>query len=136
MSGPNLDQSLLDACFSVARSTMWDRRPVDVSSIQATAQRFYEIARDHCTYLEEQGEDPAFVVRAVRYLGSMHAIPPMRDSTSWFEDMLQVLVELRCPNGQPPADSARFLFDLIHGIADTIETLTIERHHDTASETK
>ena len=86
------------ACYAVATNTMWEQRPVDVKSIQAVAANFVKIAEFHEEFVVEQGRDPNLIVRAVRYLDHVHAMPPMRDDTRWFDDMLQVLIELACPN--------------------------------------
>ena len=60
---------------------MWDRRPVDVDSIQAVAATFFEIAAFHEQFVTEQGRDPNLIISAVRYLNHVHAMPPMRDDT-------------------------------------------------------
>ena len=48
-------------------------------------------------FVDGQGRNPNLIVRAVRYLGGSHAIPPMRGDTRWFEEMLAALIELACP---------------------------------------
>ncbi len=84
------------ACFSVARTTQWSQTPVDIEVMQALAGQFFKIA------VEQQ--DPNLIVLAVRYLGGVHAIPPMRDNTHWFFAMLDVLVELVLGNTPPGAE--------------------------------
>ena len=37
-------QSLKEACFLVARTTMWEQRPIDAKSIQAHSDRLFEEA--------------------------------------------------------------------------------------------
>lgn len=61
--------------------------------------------------------DPNLIIRAVLYLPHTHAIPPMRDDTSWFQDMLAVSVELACPHCGTTADLKAFFGDLEEGIA-------------------
>ena len=107
------------ACYEVATNTMWDRRPVDVDSIQAVAAKFFEIAEFHEEFVTGQGRDPNLIIRAVRYLNHVHAMPPMRDDTRWFDDMLQVLVELACPNTGASRDQELFYQDIEQGIAES-----------------
>jgi hypothetical protein len=61
--------------------------------------------------------DPNLIVRAVQYLALTHAIPPMRDDTSWFQDMLAVLIELACPNCGATPELEPFFRDVERGIA-------------------
>lgn len=107
---------LMAACNEVARSTMWDLRPVDVTSIQAVADEFYEIALTHLDLLVQEGRDPNLITRAVKYLARSHAIPPMREDTRWFSDMLTALIELACPTCSSDPDSHAFLRDIEEGI--------------------
>jgi len=108
---------LKDACYGVATNTMWDLRPVDVDEIQAVADQFFRIAEQQAQFVSEQGRDPNLVVRAVRYLNHAHAIPPMRADTRWFDDMLQVVIELACPDGAGSLELERFYRDIEEGIA-------------------
>lgn len=110
-------ESLTAACYDVANRTMSARRPVDVASIEAVAKRFCDIAAEHEDFLVEQGRDPNLIVRAVRYLADKHAIPPMRNDTRWFSDMLEVLIEIACPNCGTTKDIEAFLRDIEDGIA-------------------
>jgi hypothetical protein len=107
------------ACYEVATNTMWDRRPVDVDSIQAVSAKFVEIAEFHEQFVTGQGRDPNLIIRAVRYLNHVHAMPPMRDDTRWFNDMLQVLIELACPSEEASADLEGFFEDIETGMAQS-----------------
>lgn len=102
---PPLDrEALMAACFSVARTTLWSQTPVDVEVMQALAGQFFKIAVEHEESFVSDGQDPNLIVLAVRYLGGVHAIPPMRDNTHWFFAMLDVLVELVLGNTPPGAE--------------------------------
>src|SRR6266403_2963738 len=72
------------ACFELARTTKWARKPVDSDEICALAARFTEIAKSHILYGEELRIDAPVITRAIRYLTQAHAIPPMDDDTRWF----------------------------------------------------
>lgn len=108
---------LKEACYAVATNTMWQRRPVDVESIQAVAAEFVRIAEFHEEYLLEMGRDPNIIVGAVRYLNHVHAMPPMREDTGWFYDMLQVLIELACPNSAGSCELEPFFQNIEEGIS-------------------
>ena len=110
-------EELKAACYEVATNTMWERRPIDVASIEAVAAQFFKIAEDHEEYVVELGRDPNLIIRAVRYLNHVHAMPPMRDDTDWFYEMLQVLVELACPNTAGSPELEAFYRDIEEGIA-------------------
>jgi hypothetical protein len=115
-----LDQKELKvACFGVARNTMWDRRPIDVAKIEFVADQLYKIAIDYNDFITEQRRDPNIITRAVMYLSTTHAIPPMRDDIRWFSDMLAVLVELACPNTIGSNGSDQFYHDIEKGIASS-----------------
>lgn len=110
-------QALWDACYEVARRTMWERRPVDAASITALAGEFARIGQEHEEFIVAHNRDPNLIVRAIEYLAGSHAIPPMRDDTRWFSDMLAALVELACPNAILSREQDQFLRDIEHGIA-------------------
>jgi len=107
---------LKNACFEVARNTMWDTRPIDVADIESVANRFFEIAKDHEEFIVGQGQDPNLITRAVLYLAHSHAIPPMRDNIQWYSDMLATLVELACPNVRAIEENEAFYHDIEEGI--------------------
>ena len=113
-----LDYNLLKTtCFEIAKSTMYDLRPVNVSSIDDVATRFFKIVVKHEEYIISNGRDPNMLIRAVQYLNHHHAIPPMKDDTKWFEDMLEALIELVCPNTETNLKEDAFLHDIEEGIS-------------------
>jgi hypothetical protein len=114
----SLDQSRLRAaCFEVARTTLWSRRPTDVLAIQSLADTFFARAVEYEEFVSGQERDPNLITRAVEYLGHTHAIPPMRDDASWFGDMLAVLIELACPNCGAESSAEDFYQDIEFGIS-------------------
>ncbi len=68
--------TLRQACANLARTTMWDLRPVDTERIQALADQFFGEAAK-CMELIDPPDDPAVVVHAVDFLRSTYAIPPI-----------------------------------------------------------
>ena len=83
-------EPIRDACYRVARKTMFETHPVDAAKIQAVADSLYNIALFHEEYILDSGRDPNILFRCVEYIGSTHAIPPMNDNTAWFGNMLEV----------------------------------------------
>lgn len=118
-----LDRNELKAaCYAVATNTMWEQGPVDVDAIQAVAANFVKIAESHEKFIIEQGRDPNLIVRAVRYLNHVHAMPPMKHDTGWFKEMLQVLIELACPSEEAAGDLETFFSDIEEGISQARAT--------------
>jgi len=95
-----------------------------VDAIAEVAKRFFDIAIEHEEFVVGQERDPNLITRAVAYLAHTHAIPPMRDDTRWFSDMLGVLLELACPNMGVPQEFDRFYKDIEDGIANSRSDFT------------
>lgn len=108
-------QALRRACGDVARSVMWDLRPVDTDRIQNLADRFFEEASKRATLIEAP-DDPNAIVRAIWFLNSTYAVPPMKDDASWFGHALELLVQIVYPLSAPDRDVLAFLADLEAGI--------------------
>ena len=125
-------EDLQAACYDVSREALRGRRPVDADEIQRVAEKFYEIATEQVQHVEGKGYPAALVVRAVRYLGGAHAIPPTRDSIYWFADMLSVLVELACPNSRPSPRNAQFYSDLVRSLTETLASFAAPGVADSA----
>jgi len=110
------DTSELDAaCLEVAKATKWTRKLIDAEEITSLAERYAKIARAHLS--EPLDINPNVMARAIRYLGHVHAIPPMEDDLLWFDHMLQALLEVARPNTGLDARSKPFLKDMLRGIA-------------------
>jgi hypothetical protein len=110
-------QQLQVTCFDLARTTLWSKRPTDVSTIQLLANRLFTLAIEYEEFVIGQHRDPNLITRAVGYLGHTQAMPPMRDDISWFSDMLAVLIELACPNCGANSAFEEWYRDIEHGIA-------------------
>jgi hypothetical protein len=109
------------ACFDVARTIKWARKPIDADEITSLAAELSKIARN-CVFISETlVRDEELVTRAVRYLGQAHAIPPMADDTQWFANMLDAVIELARPNTGLDEQARAFLDDIRQGIDTVIE---------------
>jgi hypothetical protein len=108
---------LRSACHEVAKSTLWEQRPIDAALIEAHAEKLFRIAQGHEEFIIGQGRDPNLIARAVRYLDHAHAIPPMADDERWFSNMLEALIELACPNTVVTKEMETFFSDIEEGIS-------------------
>lgn len=62
------------------------------------------------------------VADAVHYIAQVFALPPIGDSTSWFDITLSTILEMAFPNGRVSAEAARFSNKLIVGIHEQLES--------------
>lgn len=107
--------AIYDACFEVALAVFVVKDPADSAEVRAYAEKLAEIAR--VLVSEDLGRDTALVARAVQYINQVHAIPPMKDDTEWFWNMLSALVEVARPNiGGVEGEALKFLDDMQQGI--------------------
>lgn len=109
------DRELRAICSEIARTQKLERKPVDVAAIDALAAALHQAARDVAHFC--MTEDPGVLLRAARYLGRTHAIPPMREDAAWFFNMLSCLVELAAPMGGANAEAEACFRDIERGIA-------------------
>ena len=118
-------EALHAACRAVAKETLWKpagEKKTTEKEVETLAGQLYDIALGPLDFIIEQGRDPNVLVRAVRYLAHTHAIPPMRNDTGWFIDMLEVLIELACPNTDLPRNGKAFIADLRRGLSTKLKT--------------
>ncbi len=108
--------ALKTACFEFAQSVMWERKPTDVSAIQAFANLVYDAAIFHAEFIQNQERNPNLVTECVKYLNLKHAIPPMRDDIAFVRNALEVLVELACPNQGVSVEQEPFFNEVLQGI--------------------
>ncbi len=114
-----LQESLLHvACFRLARNRLWQMRLVDVAKVETLADSFYEIAINHLELINSKHRDPNLLVRAVRFLEQIDAVPPTDDDAQWFQQNLSTLVEIACPSVRHTDESSEFLDDLEVGVAE------------------
>ena len=76
-----MTEELKQACFEIALTTEWARKPVDAAEIQAVADKLYEIAKQQVS--PELDIDIPLITRAVRYLGQVHAIHRLDELRPW-----------------------------------------------------
>ena len=121
---PVLDKvALYEACKKVAIHTLWQTpEPYDLSDIidteqiEKTVQGYFKEALFYEEFVIEQNKDPNLITRAVLYLSESHAVPPMKEDLTWFKNMLEVLIELVCPNVIHSEKIPQFLYDIKNSI--------------------
>lgn len=108
------DDDLQTACFELARTAKWSRKPYDAELLSSLAAKFEEICRG---FVEDSlGRDLPLIVKAIRYLGQVHALPIMDDDTHWLYSMLSVVVEIARPNTIVDERGKPFLEEMKKGI--------------------
>lgn len=113
-----MSEDLRQACFELARITKWERKPVDMASIEALGDTFYAIVQQEVS--APLGIDEPLIASAVRYLTNAHAMPPMGEDASWFFNMLRVVLEIARPNTGIKLENKAFLREMLYGIADSL----------------
>jgi hypothetical protein len=113
-------QKLKSVCFELARSTIWEQKPIDVDIITNHADRLYEIAIEQANTREILGATIPIVTRAVDYLRQAHAIPPLKEDLTWFQEMLNAVLEIACPNSEITGEGRQFLYDLLESIKEVV----------------
>ncbi|ADL55239.1 hypothetical protein [Gallionella capsiferriformans] len=110
------NNALIAACYEVARSIRWKDNQVDEVIAKAYVELYFKVAIQHVEFLTGQGQDPNIIVRAVHYIAHTHSIPPMEGDIKGFSTMLEVLIELACPNSVFYQDYENFFKDIEEGI--------------------
>jgi len=112
----NNEEKLNAACYEVARTTMWSRKPIDAKQIQSHADSLHKETMKAYDCVSELGCDLPMLIRAVMYIHQSHAIPPMRTDTVWFYNILSAVLEVACPNIMVSDAAKDFLVDMKNGI--------------------
>lgn len=131
---PYNKSELYRACMEVAEVTLWERKnPVSHEKVKTLADKFFIEANGIGELSEElsPGENP--IVHVVRYLAFTHAIPPMGEDTRWFDQSLEVLMELCCSNMLQSPDSSKFFMLVEQGIKASISEIAIEASQEEKS---
>jgi hypothetical protein len=112
------NDELKGACFDLARTAKWAQKPIDAELLSSLAGKLEKIARG---FLSEPLErDIPLMVKAIRYLNHVHAMPPMDDDTMWFYNMLGVVVEIARPNTVVDERGKPFLKEMLQGIHESL----------------
>ncbi len=119
--------NIREACFELATHLMWEKDSLTLDKIESKlselntiTENLYNISEDQLETRKGLGIDSGIVSRVIYYINRVHAIPPLRGNYDWFENTLDVLLELTCPNTFLKKGSKHIL--LLKDIEKGIET--------------
>ncbi|MCU7797059.1 MAG: hypothetical protein KZQ75_08015 [Candidatus Thiodiazotropha sp. (ex Myrtea spinifera)] len=115
-----MSQLIKDACLEVARTNMWDNRPVDASPIIDYQNEMAEVSIEALNHFEELGATEQDIADAIHYVAQVYALPPIKNNVQWFRDTLFTILEPAFPNGGVADEAERFARKLIQGIKEQI----------------
>lgn len=85
--------------MEVAETTLWDHKnPPTHESVKKLADEYFKIANLYLGVYGDHLQDEDLIIFAVKYLGHAHALPPLQSDKRWFDEKLDVILELCCPN--------------------------------------
>ena len=120
-----LNENIRAACFNLSVSLMWEKDALttdkienSMAELQTMTEKFYKAALFYLEHIESLEGKPEILVKAIRYIDDVHAIPPLRNNYEWFDYTLGALIELACPNSRLNKNNLDFLNDVEAGIAD------------------
>lgn len=120
-----LNEIIRAACFDLSVSLMWeadalttDKIENSMDELQTMTEKFYKTALFYLENIESLDRKPEIIVKAIKYIDDIHAMPPLRNNYEWFDYTLGALVELACPNNRLNKNNLDFLNDVEIGIAD------------------
>jgi hypothetical protein len=61
---------------------------------------------------------PEIIIKAIKYIEHVHAIPMLKNNYEWFGYILAALIELACPNSKLSKNNLGFLDYLEDGIQE------------------
>ena len=117
------ENPLFEACFDLASKILVKKDTITIDQIEENletltneANKFHRMAIEHQLRLTDFEDHENIVVRAVDYINYVYAIPPLRGTYSWFDEMLRALLELSCPTIILDKERMSFLDDIEKGI--------------------
>lgn len=120
-----INDNILTACFDLSVSLMWEKDALttdkienSMTELQTMTEKFYKTALFYLEHIKSLERKPEILVKAIKYIDDVHAIPPLRNNYEWFDYTLGALVELACPNSRLNKNNLDFLNDIEAGIAD------------------
>jgi hypothetical protein len=99
---PGFDQEALRrACHKLADQLLFSTAPQsDIAQHVDLAEAILMRALHHVEFLVKEQLDPNLLTMATVYISNHHAMPKSdrQDAVVWFSTVLEVFVELMCPN--------------------------------------
>lgn len=116
-----MSKNLEEACLKVARTNMWDNRPVDASPMIEYQKEMVVIALRALEQFEGLGATEQDVADAIHYIEQVYALPPIGNNLDWFDRTLFTILEPAFPNSSVSGEAARYAEKLLSGIREQIE---------------
>ena len=110
-----------EACFKVARTNMWENKPIDASPIIKYQQDMIVLALEALEHFESLGATEQDIANAIHYIEQIYALPPIKNNRAWFESTLRTILELAFPNSAVSGEAAMFAQKLMSGLQKQIE---------------
>lgn len=123
------EKGLLAACTHLARQVLYSNGSESKDVVETLAGKFLAICQQHQDYVRGNRESDDVIENSVWYLADVHAIPPMGISTSWFSEVMSVLIELAVPNAALGENSARVIPQIQEGIAQALANAPISKEN-------
>ncbi len=116
-----MSKKIEEACLEVARTNMWDNRPVDAFPMIEYQKEMVAIALRALESFEGLGATEQDVADAIHYIEQVYALPPIGNDLDWFDKTLFTILEPAFPNSSVSGAAARFAEKLVSGIRKQIE---------------
>lgn len=110
-----------NACLEVARTNMWDNKPVDTDPMISFQRQMSKVGAEALEHFASLGATEQDISDAIHYIAQVFALPPIRDNLDWFKEVLFTILEIAFPNGGVSDEAARFAAKLIVGLQEQME---------------
>jgi hypothetical protein len=109
------------ACMEVARTNMWDDRPVDAAPMIKLQQHMTNVGIEAQEHFEGLGATERDIADAIHFIAQVYALPQIQSDLRWFQEVLFTILEPAFPYGGVSGEAARFAEKLISGLTEQLE---------------
>ena len=93
-----MSRLIKSACLEVAKINMWDNKPADAKPIGDFQEKITEIGIEALEHYRDLDANEQDISDAIHYIAQWYALPPIRDDSRWFKEVLSTLLDLAFPN--------------------------------------
>lgn len=116
---------LYNSCMEIADNLQFmDKNISFEKNIKMLADKFYSIAVNYGDVYKSLGLSESLLIHAVNYIKHTHAHP--RNGFTWFDNILEVIIELSCPNVIPIESSSKIFKYIQEGMSVSIQRMKVE----------
>lgn len=90
----------------------------NIQELNRMTDQFFEEALFCLENIESLEGHAEVIVKAIKYIDNVHALPPLKGNIEWFRHTLTAIAEIARPNSRLKKSNVAFLTDLEHGIKD------------------